>query len=45
MNGLQEIPFHIPVICIPYAFDQYQLAVRLRAFGAGIWLTGSRSQN
>jgi UDP:flavonoid glycosyltransferase YjiC (YdhE family) len=42
MNGLQETLFHIPVICIPYyAFDQYKLAVRLRAFGAGIWLIRS----
>ena len=42
MNGLQETLFHgIPVICIPYAFDQYELAVRMSAFGAGIWLTRS----
>ena len=40
MSGLQETLFHgIPVICIPYAFDQYELATRLSAFGAGIWLT------
>ena len=42
MNGLQETLFHaIPVICIPYAFDQYELAARLSAFGAGIWLSRS----
>ncbi|XP_065896630.1 UDP-glucuronosyltransferase 2B31-like [Dysidea avara] len=40
MNGLQETLFHgIPVICIPYAFDQYELATRLNSFGAGIGLT------
>jgi len=39
MNGLQETLFHgIPVICIPYAFDQFELATRLSAFGAGIGL-------
>lgn len=42
MNGLQETLFHaIPVICIPYAFDQYELAVRVSVFGAGTWLSSS----
>ena len=40
MNGLQETLFHgIPVICLPYAFDQFELATRLSAFGAGIRLS------
>ena len=40
MNRLQETLFHgIPVMCIPYAFDQYELATRLNSFGAGIGLT------
>ena len=40
MNGLQETLFQgIPVICIPYAFDQFELATRLSAFGAGIGLS------
>lgn len=42
MNGLQETLFNaIPVICIPYAFDQSELATRLGSSGAGIALSRS----
>ena len=40
MNGLQEALFHgIPVMCIPYAFDQFEMATRLSACGAGTGLS------
>ena len=40
MSGLQETLFHgIPVICIPYLFDQFELATKLSACGAGIGLS------
>ncbi|XP_065895361.1 UDP-glucuronosyltransferase 1A1-like [Dysidea avara] len=40
MNGLQEALFNgILVICIPYAFDQFELAARLSVCGAGIQLS------
>ena len=42
IGGVQEALYHrIPVICLPYAFEQYDIAVRLQSQGLGIRLLPS----
>ena len=42
IGGVQEALYHqIPVICLPYAFDQFDAAIRLESQGLGIRLLPS----
>ena len=45
LNGVQESLYNsLPVICVPYAFDQFEVGSKLSAAGAGVSLNSATAK-